>query len=79
MNTVAIADVINLSVSERIQIAEDIWDSIIEVPDAISLTEADKQELNQRLYAYHQDPSEGSPWGAVFHVKRNPKRWRERI
>ncbi len=65
MNTVAIADVINLSVSERIQIAEDIWDSVVEVPDAISLSEADKQELNKRLYLYHQDPSEGSPWGVV--------------
>jgi len=65
MNTVAMADVVNLSVAERIQIAEDIWDSVIEVPDAISLTEDDKLVLNQRLDAYHKDPSEGSPWREV--------------
>ena len=28
------ADILRLSVSERIQLVEDIWDSIAEVPDS---------------------------------------------
>jgi len=65
MTTVAISDVINLSVPERIQMVEDIWDSIAELPDEVPLTQEDKAELDKRLDAYHQNPDEGSPWGVV--------------
>jgi len=65
MSTFAIADVISLSVPERIQMVEDIWDSIAELPDEVPLTEEDKVELDKRLDAYHQDPNEGAPWGMV--------------
>ena len=65
MSALAIADVINLSVPERIQMVEDIWDSIVELPDEVPLTEEDKAELDRRLDAYHQNPDEGSPWGMV--------------
>ena len=33
------ADILNLSVSERIQLVQDIWDSIAEVPDSVPLTD----------------------------------------
>jgi len=59
------ADILGLSVSERIQLAQDIWDSIAEVPDSIPLTDEQKAELDRRLDAYHKDPSAGSPWSIV--------------
>jgi putative addiction module component (TIGR02574 family) len=59
------ADVLSLSVPERIQLVEDIWDSIAEVPDAVDLTDEQKAELDRRLDAYRQNPDEGSPWGMV--------------
>ena len=62
---IATANILELSISERIQLVEDIWDSVIEVPNAIPLTPGEKEELDQRLYAYHQNPDEGSPWGIV--------------
>ncbi|MCK5528456.1 MAG: addiction module protein [Kiritimatiellae bacterium] len=62
---IATANILELSISERIQLVEDIWDSVIEVPNAIPLTKGEKEELDQRLYAYHQNPDEGSPWGIV--------------
>ena len=65
MSTFARADVMSLSVPERIQLVEDIWDSIAEVPETVPLTEEQKAELDRRLDAYHQNPDEGSPWGAV--------------
>ncbi len=65
MSTLAKADVLSLSVSERIQLVEDIWDTIAEVPEAIGLSEEQKAELETRLVAYHQNPEEGSPWGMV--------------
>ena len=59
------ADILRLSVSERIQLAQDIWDSIAEVPDSIPLTDEQKAELDRRLDAYHKDPNAGSPWSVV--------------
>jgi putative addiction module component (TIGR02574 family) len=65
MSTLARADVLSLSVSERIQLVEDIWDTIAEVPEQVGLSDEQKAELDRRLDAYHQNPDEGSPWGMV--------------
>ena len=55
-------DILKLSVSERIQLVEDIWDSIAAVPEALPLNDAQRQELERRLEAYTQNPGEGIPW-----------------
>lgn len=65
MTKLARADVLSLSVSERIQLVEDIWDSIAEVPEQVGLSEGQKAELDRRLEAYHRNPGEGSPWSTV--------------
>ena len=65
------ASVLSLSVPERIQLVEDIWDSIAEVPESVPLSDEQKAELDRRLDAYHQDPDEGSPWGMVRERIRN--------
>ena len=71
MSILAKADILSLSISERIQLVEDIWDSITEAPDSIPLTEEEKAELDRRLDAYHQDSNEGSPWDIVRERIRN--------
>jgi len=58
-------DIAQLSIAERIQLAEDLWDSILEQQDELPLTNAQKQELDQRLERYQQDPTAGSPWEEV--------------
>ena len=65
MTALVKANVLSLSVPERIQLVEDIWDTIAEVPEEITLTEEQKAELDRRLEAYHLNPDEGSPWGVV--------------
>jgi len=55
----------NLSISERIQLVGDIWDSIEEAPEAIPLTDEQKTELDRRLDAYRRDPSAGETWECV--------------
>jgi len=59
------SDILELSVAERIQIVEDIWDSIAAVPESIPLSEDQKKELDRRLEAYHANPDAGSPWNDV--------------
>ena len=65
MSILAKADILSLSISERIQLVEDIWDSVAEAPESVPLSGDEKAELDRRLDAYHQDPGEGSPWGMV--------------
>ena len=62
---ISTADVLKLNVSERIQLVEDVWDSIAAVPESVSLTEEQKAELEHRLKVYHKNPSMGSPWAEV--------------
>jgi putative addiction module component (TIGR02574 family) len=57
-----LTDILQMSVAERIQLAEDIWDSIAAVPDALPLTDAERQELDRRLKLHAQNPDEGIPW-----------------
>jgi putative addiction module component (TIGR02574 family) len=65
MNKFSLADVLELSVPERIQLVEDIWDSIAAVPQSVTLTKAQCDELDRRLEDYRAHPEDGSPWQAV--------------
>ena len=65
MKSQSIAEYVKLSVPERIQLVEDIWDSIAEMPEELPLTEAQQVELDRRLDAYRRNPTEGSPWEYV--------------
>ena len=58
-------EISQLSIAERIQLAEDLWDSILEQQDELPLTDAQKQELDRRLENYQQNPAAGSTWEAV--------------
>ena len=65
MEKITISDLLELSISERIQLVEDPSDSIATVPEAVSLTEAQKEEPDRRLDAYRKNPNAGSPWESV--------------
>ncbi len=55
-----------LSVTERIQLVEDIWDSIAtDAPQAVSLTPAQRTELRRRVTAHDADPGSVVPWDSV--------------
>ena len=55
-----------LPISERIQLVEDIWDSIAEeTPVSLQLSVADRAELQRRLAAHKADPSSSMPWDEV--------------
>jgi putative addiction module component (TIGR02574 family) len=62
MNTVSLSDILQLTVSERIQLVEDIWDSVAAVPEAVPLTDDQRQELDRRLASYEQNPQEAISW-----------------
>jgi putative addiction module component (TIGR02574 family) len=52
-----LSDILRMSVAERIQLVEDIWDSIAASPESIPVTDAQKAELDRRLQAYAERAS----------------------
>jgi putative addiction module component (TIGR02574 family) len=48
-----------LPIDERIKIVEDLWDSIAADRNALSLTDAQKSEIDRRLDAYKSDRIKG--------------------
>jgi putative addiction module component (TIGR02574 family) len=58
-------EISQLSIAERIQLAEDLWDSILDRQDEVELDKAQQQELDRRLEQHRQDPSAGSSWEIV--------------
>jgi len=56
----------SIPISERIELVEDIWDSIAQdAADAVQLSPEYRQELQRRLAAHRADPTSSVPWDAV--------------
>jgi len=60
-----LAEIAKLPVEERIQLVQDIWDTVAadnEVPD---LTEQQKQELDRRIAELDADPNNVLTWEEI--------------
>jgi putative addiction module component (TIGR02574 family) len=60
------ADFSDLTVEEKLQLIEELWDSVADDPQAVPLTDAQAEELDRRLDAYRQDGDPGRPWREVL-------------
>lgn len=60
-----LSQILELPADERLQLVEAIWDSLIELPDAIPVSDAVREELDRRLAAYYADPSSARPWREI--------------
>jgi len=61
-----VAEILALPVAERMRLVEVIWDSISAVPDALPLTQWQKDELDRRLAEFEADPDSGATPEEVF-------------
>ena len=57
-----LAEALELSPAERIELAQDLWDSVVELPEAFDLSDEQRAELNRRLTEYKSDPSGSISW-----------------
>lgn len=55
-------ELLQLPLDERLQLLEDLWDSIAAHPEALPLSEAQRRELDRRWALHEQDPDRGIPW-----------------
>jgi putative addiction module component (TIGR02574 family) len=66
MNRKLLAELLELTPAERIQLAEDLWDSVTADDENLPpLTEAQRAELDRRLAEHRRDPSTAVPWDEV--------------
>ena len=65
MNNISIADILGLSVQERIRLVELIWDSIAAVPEAVEISPELKVELEARMAEFEANPEAGYSWEQV--------------
>ncbi|GAA6621547.1 addiction module protein [Scytonema sp. NUACC26] len=54
-----------LSIAEKLQLVEDLWDDIADTPTDLPVLDWQKQELARRKAEYLQNPSIGSSWEDV--------------
>jgi putative addiction module component (TIGR02574 family) len=59
------ADLKELSIDERIELIEALWDSITAEQEALEVTDAQRAELDRRLEAHAASPNDGLPWDEV--------------
>ena len=55
----------DLTVSERIMLAEALWDSVASQDSQIELTENQKRELDLRMANFEVNQDTGSSWAEV--------------
>lgn len=68
-----VAEILALPVDDRVRLVEEIWDSISAVPEALPLTEWQKEELDRRLDDLEKNPDAGSTLEEVFARIRRAK------
>jgi len=65
-------DFSHLTPDERVQLADELWESISDQPEALPLTAAQAGELDRRVEAYRRDRNPGQPWReALEEIEKN--------
>lgn len=54
-------ELLKLSAAERLELVEELWDSLSDDDQALALTEAQREDLERRLAEADADPTGGSP------------------
>jgi putative addiction module component (TIGR02574 family) len=63
---IKLEDLFKLSPAERIQLAEDLWDSVAADPQALPpLTDVQVAEIERRLADHARDPASAVEWADV--------------
>ena len=68
-------DIERLSPDERLELLEELWDSLRKEPSSVPLTQAQQEELDRRLDDLEADIEKGAPlgipWDEVLQRIRN--------
>jgi putative addiction module component (TIGR02574 family) len=54
-----------LSVAERLQLIEDVWETLCDAPTTVPVPDWHREELDARMAAHEIDPAAARPWADV--------------
>jgi putative addiction module component (TIGR02574 family) len=60
-----INEILRLPVPQRLQLVSEIWDSILEDPSLLPISDELARELDARLQAHRNEPESSEPWAVV--------------
>ena len=64
-------DISRLSSEEQLRLLDELWESLARTPEAIPLTNTQREELDKRLDHLDRDGPIGIPWEEVLHRIRS--------
>jgi putative addiction module component (TIGR02574 family) len=62
MSDVSLSELLALSPADRARIAQALWDSLAELPDALPLTDQEREIIDARLDGYLRESDRVIPW-----------------
>ncbi|HXA18604.1 MAG TPA: addiction module protein [Thermoanaerobaculia bacterium] len=65
MSRVPIDHILELPTTERVAIVQEIWESMLEHPEDVAITAAQREELDRRWIDLEQNPDDGESWEDV--------------
>ena len=65
MSSTLLDEIRNLSLAERIQLVEDVWDSIAAEAEEFPLPDSHREELAHRREEHRRSPEDVVPWEEV--------------
>ena len=67
-------ELFKLTAAERLELVEELWDSIADEDKALELTDEQREDLERRLAEADADPAGGSPWEEVRErIRQRPR------
>jgi putative addiction module component (TIGR02574 family) len=68
----AAIDIASLSFEERLRLLDELWESLAATPEAIPLSNAQREELDRRLDELDREGPTGIPWEEVLRRIQGP-------
>ena len=72
MATTSTSELLKLDVQTRLQIIDELWESVVndlndpDKPNALPVSEEHRALLDEQMRAYLADPTIGRPWAEVY-------------
>jgi len=65
MSRVSIDHILELPTADRVAVVQEIWESLVENPEHVEITAAQREELERRWIDFQRNPDEGESWSDV--------------
>ena len=61
----SVAELLELSQEDRLQLLEDVWETLRSDPARLPITDEHRRELQRRLEAWERQPEAGVAWNEL--------------